>query len=79
MTVIGVVADIRHDGIAVDGVPHLYAVDLSAEPEGARHRGACRVRIPRGLTAEVTRQIQAVDPNLPVFGVRTLDEMVDAS
>ncbi len=78
VTVIGVVADIRHDGIAVDGVPHLYLSIYQRSPKalGILVRAASD---PSGLTAEVTRQIQAVDPNLPVFGVRTLDEMVDAS
>jgi putative ABC transport system permease protein len=77
-TVVGVVADVRHDGIAVDGVPHIYVSVYQRSPKAMGI--VLRARSdPARLMNEVTRQIQAVDPNLPVFGVRTLDEMAAAS
>jgi putative ABC transport system permease protein len=72
------VADIRHDGMDVDGVPHVYwsiyqrvgktlAVILRTAGDPATFGEAAR------------REVQAVDPTLPVFGVRTLSEAVDVS
>ncbi|HEV8145245.1 MAG TPA: ABC transporter permease [Bryobacteraceae bacterium] len=76
--VVGVVADIRHDGMDVDGVPHVYwsiyqrvgkalAVILRTAGDPATFGEAAR------------REVQAVDPTLPVFGVRTLNEAVEVS
>lgn len=77
-TVIGVVRDIRHDGLDQDGVPHIYysllqqsrkvlAVELRSEGDPAR------------LGEALAREIQAVDPNLPVFGVATFENMMSRS
>jgi putative ABC transport system permease protein len=77
-SVVGVVGDIRHDGIAVDGVPHLYFSIFQRVTKvlGVVLRGSAD---PSALSEAARRAIQAVDPNLPVFGIRTLSEMVAAS
>ena len=77
-TIVGVVGDIRHDGVDVDGVPHVYfsLYQRLGKSFGVVLRGAAD---PSPLSEAVRREIQAVDPALPVFGVRTLNEMVAAS
>ena len=77
-TVIGVVGDIRHDGIDVDGIPHLY---FSVNQRVGKVLGvtARSSGDPSSLVEPLRRAIQSVDPNLPVFGIRTMDDMVTSS
>jgi len=76
--VVGVVGDIRHDGMNVDGVPHLYfpMYQVNNKALGLVLRTSSN---PASLGEVAKREIQAVDPNLPVFGIRTLSDMVSTS
>jgi putative ABC transport system permease protein len=77
-TVVGVVKNIKHDGLDVDGVPHLY-VPLN-QFLGLSLSLALRTSLPtRTLEAQIRSAIQSVDPGLPVFGVTSMDEILDAS
>jgi predicted permease len=77
-TVVGVVKDIKHDGLDIDGVPHLY-VPLN-QSLGRSLSLALRTSLPRStLEAKIRGAIQSVDPGLPVFGVTSMDEILDAS
>jgi putative ABC transport system permease protein len=77
-TVVGVVKNIKHDGLDVDGVPHLY-VPLN-QFVGRSLSLAMRTSLPAStLEARIRGAIQSVDPGLPVFSVTSMDEVVDAS
>jgi predicted permease len=77
-TVVGVVKNIKHDGLDVDGVPHLY-VPLN-QFLGLSLSLALRTSLPvRTLEPQIRSAIQSVDPELPVFGVTSMDEILDAS
>ncbi|MGH9523461.1 MAG: ABC transporter permease, partial [Terriglobales bacterium] len=77
-TVVGVVKNIKHDGLDVDGVPHLY-VPLN-QFLGLSLSLALRTSLPASsLEAQIRGAIQSVDPGLPVFGVTSMDEILDAS
>jgi predicted permease len=77
-TVVGVVKNIKHDGLDVDGVPHLY-VPLN-QFLGLSLSLALRTSLPvRSLEPQIRSAIQSVDPELPVFGVTSMDEILDAS
>jgi putative ABC transport system permease protein len=77
-TVVGVVKNIKHDGLDVDGVPHLY-VPLN-QFLGRSLSLALRTSLPTStLEAQIRGAIQSVDPGLPVFGVTSMDEVLDAS
>jgi predicted permease len=76
--IVGVVADVRHDGLDSPPVPRVYramyqvpsneiAIFLRGAPDSA------------GLKQAVTRIVHAVDPELPVYGVRAMPEMMAAS
>jgi len=77
-TVVGVVGDIRHDAIETAGVPHIYfsIYQFSSRTLGLVVRSRAD---PAGLGESLRREIQAVDPNLPVFGIRTLSSLVAAA
>ena len=77
-TVVGVVKNIKHDGLDVEGVPHLY-VPLN-QFLGRSLSLALRTSLPAStLEAQIRSAIQSVDPGLPVFGVTSMDEILDAS
>ena len=77
-TVVGVVKNIKHDGLDVDGVPHLY-VPLN-QFLGRSLSLALRTSVPAStLEAQIRGAIQSVDPGLPVFNVTSMDEVLDAS
>jgi predicted permease len=77
-TVVGVVKNIKHDGLDVDGVPHVY-VPVN-QFIGLTFSLALRTSLPAGtLEAQIRGAIQSVDPGLPVFNVTSMDEILDAS
>jgi putative ABC transport system permease protein len=77
-TVVGVVKDIKHDGLDVDGVPHIY-VPLN-QFVGRSLSLALRTSLPTStLEPQIRGAIQGVDPGLPVFGVTSMDKVLDAS
>jgi len=77
-TVVGVVKNIKHDGLDVDGVPHVY-VPLN-QFVGRTLSLALRTSLPASeLEAQIRGEIQSVDPGLPVFNVTSMDEVLDAS
>jgi putative ABC transport system permease protein len=77
-TVVGVVKDIKHDGLDVDGVPHIY-VPLN-QFIGRSLSLALRTSLPaKKLEAQIRGAIQSVDPGLPVFNVTSMDDVLDAS
>jgi putative ABC transport system permease protein len=76
--VVGVVGRSRSDGLDVPYVPHLF---FPAKENGLN---AMTVYIrtaasPEALEDPVRREVQAVDPDLPVFGVRALRGLISDS
>ena len=77
-TVVGVVKNIKHDGLDVDGVPHVY-VPLN-QFLGRSLSLALRTSLPTStLEAQIRGAIQSVDPGLPVFNLTSMNEVLDAS
>ena len=76
--IVGVVGHIKHDGIDVDPRAQVYW----PYQQRAQDRMALVVRASRNvaaLTASVIAGIHDVDPDQPVFDVRTMDEWVTRS
>jgi predicted permease len=78
-TVVGVIADIKNDGLDQSGSPHFYSPIYQVP----RTRNLS-VTVQTSLSATsleplIRREIQAVDPDLPVFNVRTMHEVIDGS
>jgi ABC-type antimicrobial peptide transport system permease subunit len=76
--VVGVVKNIKHDGLDVDGVPHVY-VPLN-QFIGRSLSLVLRTALPaRTLEPQIRAAIQGVDPELPVFNVTSMEAILDAS
>jgi putative ABC transport system permease protein len=77
-TVVGVVGNIRHDAIETNGVPHIYysIYQFSDRTLNLVVRSASD---PAPLGESMRRVVQAVDPNLPVFGISTFSNVVGSS
>lgn len=78
LTIVGIVGNIKNEGFDQPDQPHLY-IPILQNPGYAM---AVYVRTngnPAGLTNALRQQVQAVDPNLPLFGERTMDDLVSAS
>lgn len=78
MSIVGVVKDIKHDGLDVDGVPHIYA-SMYQRPYRVMSV-VVRTSLPVSvLESQIRREVQSVDPGLPVFNVRSMGEVMDVS
>jgi ABC-type antimicrobial peptide transport system permease subunit len=76
--VVGVVKDVKHDGLETSGVPHVYR---PAYQTGSRVINyVLKTALPAAvLEPQVRRAVQSVDPGLPIFAVRTMDDVLAAS
>jgi predicted permease len=77
--IVGVVGDVRDDGLDTSVAPRLYRAlyqDAESNELAVFLRGASDSA---GLKQAVTRIVHAVDPELPVYGVRSMAEMMAAS
>jgi putative ABC transport system permease protein len=78
LSIVGIVKDIKHDGLEVDGVPHIY-VPMYQRP-GRTVSIVLRTSLPASvLEPQIRREVQSVDPGLPLFNVRSMREVLDDS
>ncbi len=78
MSIVGIVKDIKHDGLDVDGVPHIYV--SMYQRQGRVMSIVLRTALPASLLeAKIRHEVQSVDPGLPVFNVRSMGEVMDVS
>ena len=78
MTVVGIVKDIKHDGLDIAGVPHIYVPiyqglqrDLSV---------VLRTSMPaKVLEPQIRQEVQSIDPGLPIFNVSSMNDVLDRS
>ncbi len=77
-TVVGVVGAVKTDSFDSPDASHLYfsAYQRSNVAMTVFLRTAAE---PAGMTEALRREVQAVDPDLPVFGTRTMEEVVARS
>jgi predicted lysophospholipase L1 biosynthesis ABC-type transport system permease subunit len=77
--VIGVVADVREDGLRAEPPTTVYWPTFQLAPPDVSRSVVFAVRSDRAGTAELNREIQqavwSVDPNLPLIWVRTLADI----
>jgi ABC-type antimicrobial peptide transport system permease subunit len=77
-TIVGVIADARTESLADASIPQVY-LDIYQRPSkflALYLRGQVD---PATIAAQVRTQVQAVDPNLPVFHAETLDDVLASS
>jgi predicted permease len=77
-TIVGVVGDVKGNEVAAPPDPTIY-VPMAQRPVG-RLSVAMRSAMPPGaLSASARKAVKELDASLPVFAVRTMDEMVAGS
>jgi putative ABC transport system permease protein len=78
LSIVGIVKDVKHDGLDLDGVPHIYA------PMYQRQGRVFSIVVRTSLSAsilepQIRHEVQSVDPGLPLFNVRSMREVMDDS
>jgi predicted permease len=76
--VVGVIKDIKNDGLDQSGAPHIYS-PIYQFPTRSLSVTVRTSLSATSLEPQIRREIQAVDPDLPVFNVRTMNEVIDGS
>jgi predicted permease len=77
-TVVGVVKDIKSDGLDIDGVPHIYV--STYQDSSKRLSVVLRTSLPATLLEpQIRHEIQGIDPGLPVFNVSSMNDVLDRS
>jgi predicted permease len=76
--VVGIVKDIKSDGLDIDGVPHIYV--STYQDNSKRLSVVLRTSLPSPLLEpQIRHEIQSIDPGLPVFSVSSMDDVLDRS
>jgi predicted permease len=74
-TIVGVVRDVRTDAVELEAAPLIYRPEWQV----SNRNFTLTVRTesdPAALAESIRREVRAVDPNAPVFGVRTMETVV---
>lgn len=77
-TVVGIIKDIKQDGLDVNGVPHIYT-SVYQDPGRTLNLVLRTSLAPSILEAQIRSEIREVDPGLPVYNVRSLYEVMERS
>jgi predicted permease len=77
-TVVGLVKDIKSDGLDIDGVPHIY---VSTYQDNSKQLSVVlRTSLPATqLEPQIRHEIQNIDPGLPVFNVSSMNDVLHRS
>jgi putative ABC transport system permease protein len=78
LTIVGVVGDVRREGLDADVGLDMY-LPYRQRPMGDMSLFVRTVLPPMGSVESLRREIHAVDANLPLDNIRTLDSMVEDS
>ncbi|HEY7291559.1 MAG TPA: FtsX-like permease family protein, partial [Vicinamibacterales bacterium] len=77
-TIVGIVNDIKSDGLDIDGAPHIYV--STYQDSTKRLSVVLRTSLSASLLEpQIRHEIQSIDPGLPVFGVSSMDDVLDRS
>ena len=78
LNIIGVVGDVKTDSLELQEAPHIYLSDFQAPAYNSviylRTAGA-----PGTLGDAIRPEVEAVDPNVPVYAVRTMEDVIARS
>jgi predicted permease len=77
-TVVGIVKDMKSDGLDINGVPHIY---VSTYQDSSKELSVVlRTSLPATLLEpQIRHEIQSIDPGLPVFNVTSMSNILDRS
>jgi predicted permease len=76
--VVGIVKDMKQDGLDTDGVPHIFRPIY--QQSGRSMSVVARTSLPASLLeSKIRSEIHSVDPALPVFNIRSMNDVMDVS
>ena len=78
LNIIGVVGDVKTDSLELQEAPHIYLSDFQAPA----YNSVIYLRTagdPGSLGDAIRPEVQAVDPNVPVYAVRTMEDVIARS
>ncbi len=78
MTVVGIAAAVKHRSLDEDSRDYVYW-PVSQDVQSSMYLVARTASKPELLTAAIRIQVSALDPEVPLFEVRTMDEAVSSS
>ena len=73
MTVVGVVANVKQYGLDTDSRVAVYSAHAQF-PSGTMYVATRTTADPAAVAAAVTREVRALEPNAPVYDVKTMDQ-----
>jgi putative ABC transport system permease protein len=77
-TIVGIVQDVKTEGLDVENRPQIYRSIL--QTSNLQLTLVIRTASdPGALTEAVRREVRAVDADLPVFGIRTMEQVMQAA
>ena len=81
VVVVGIVKDMKQDGLDTDGVPHIFRPIYQQSPLRSRAVSVvASTPLPASLLeSQIRKEIQTLDPALPVFNVRSMNDVMDVS
>jgi putative ABC transport system permease protein len=78
LTIVGIIKDIKHDGLDTNGIPHIYVSVY--QQVGRTISLVLRTPLsPSVLGARIADEVHTVDPGLPLFAVRSMSEVMERS
>jgi predicted permease len=78
LTIVGVIGDVHHSALTEDPDPEVY-VPMAQAPVAMMMLAIRSDTRPEDLSRAARAEIQAIDPALPVYHVKTLETLVDES
>jgi predicted permease len=78
LVVVGIIGDVKHDGLDRDGIPHVYQPIYQSRSR--RVNFVMRTSLPaQTIERQIRQELQSIDPSLPIFNIRSMDEVISAS
>jgi putative ABC transport system permease protein len=77
--IVGVVGDVRHSSLNAKPAPHIYLPQAQQGERGMTIAVRSAGNQPTALLQLVRREIAAVDPNVPIADIRTMQQLVSSS
>ena len=84
-TIVGIVGDVKHAGLDVETSPEMYYhyLQIPAEvinfAEATMFLAVRTAEEPSSIAAAIRAEARALDPNQPVFNIRTMQQVVESS
>ncbi|HKY31027.1 MAG TPA: ABC transporter permease [Candidatus Polarisedimenticolia bacterium] len=80
MTIVGVAGAVKHSGLEEAWYPHLYLPFRQSQETVSEMHLAVRTEADPGSSAAIIRaRVAGLDPDLPLFAIRTMPELVSES